>query len=79
MELDPGAKRPKGDLDILRRLPVMRLSMIVQRLLDMERQNSRRLKEVASGLLQAIRDKGEEGLKADDKAVVAAAAQLESN
>lgn len=79
MELDPSAKHPKGDLDILRRLPVMRLSMIVQRLLDMERQNSRRLKEVASGLLQAIRDKGEEGLKEDDEAVVAAAAQLESN
>lgn len=79
MELDPSARRPKGDLDILRRLPVMRLSMIVQRLLDLERQNSRRLQKVASGLLQAIRDKGEEGLKANDAAVVAAAAQLESN
>jgi hypothetical protein len=30
-ELDPKAKRPKGDLDLLRKMPVMRLSMVVQR------------------------------------------------
>lgn len=39
--LDPSAKRPKGDLDMVKRLPVMRLSMVVQRLVEMERRVSR--------------------------------------
>jgi hypothetical protein len=39
--LDPSAKRPKGDLDMVKRLPVMRLSMVVQRLIEMERRVSR--------------------------------------
>lgn len=39
--LDPSAKRPNGDLDMVKRLPVMRLSMVVQRLIEMERRVSR--------------------------------------
>lgn len=50
-ELDPTAKRPKGDLDVVRRLPVMRLSMVVQRLLDMERRNSKATAEVCNDML----------------------------
>lgn len=73
------AKRPKGDLDVVRRLPVMRLSMVMQRLLDLERSNTKRFKDIATELLQAIKDKGVEGLKADDDAVVTAAAQLETS
>jgi hypothetical protein len=52
-ELDPLAKRPKGDLDVVRRLPVMRLSMVVQRLLDMERRNSKAAAEVRNDALRS--------------------------
>jgi hypothetical protein len=43
MVLEPKTKYPKGEPDILRRLPVMRLSMVVQRLLDMERSKAKQV------------------------------------
>jgi hypothetical protein len=39
--LHPGAlgmKRKKGDLEVVRRLPAMRLSLVVQRLMDFKAQ-----------------------------------------
>ena len=43
MVLEPKTKYPKGEPDILRRLPAMRLSMVVQRLLDMERSKAKQV------------------------------------
>lgn len=46
MELDPTAKHPKSEPDVVRRLPVMRLSKVMQRLVDMERSNTREARQV---------------------------------
>lgn len=48
MELDPTAKHPKSEPDVVRRLPVMRLSKVMQRLVDMERSNTKEARQVGS-------------------------------
>lgn len=54
-ELDPKAKRPKGDLDRVRGVPVMRLSKVVQRLLDLERRKTKAALQDTKAALQVRR------------------------